>query len=256
MLALCFDVFAVLEIPLDSAGVILNQLPHLPEGIGIGGLAHPPAGIFPFTLGDQAAGIGGGVLGKQGDQVPAVPGFQPDAIGLAKGNSGWVIAILPGGFQALEELGDSLCVLRGQGDLAQPLAFACILFITGGIDQIILSVLRRGDAPVLLPPAVRCPDGRNFLCPGSYNRPGCCCPVRQRSMGVETIRQSPLTAYGGLSPLCTRGAFLCPGSYNRPWLCCPARERSLGPASRWAAQYASGGTPPCRKAGNMVCWGE
>ena len=141
MLALGFDVFAVLEMPLDSAGVILDQLPHLPEGIGIGGLAHPPAGIFPFTLDDQAAGIGGGVLGKQGDQV----------------------AILPGGFQALEELGDSFCVLRGQGDLAQPLAFVCIPFITGGIDQIILSVLRRGDAPVLLPPAVRCPDGHAFF---------------------------------------------------------------------------------------------
>ena len=124
MLALCFDVFAVLEIPLDGAGVILDQLPHLPEGIGIRGLAHPPAGIFPFTLGDQAAGGGGGILGKQGDQVPAVPGFQPDAVGLAKGNSGRVIAILPGGFQALEELSDRLCVLRGQGDLTQRRAAA------------------------------------------------------------------------------------------------------------------------------------
>ena len=124
MPALCFDVFAVLEIPLDSAGVILDQLPHLPEGIGIGGLAHPLAGIFPFALGDQAAGIGGGVLGKQGDQVPAVPGFQPDAIRRSTGNGCRVIAVLPGGFQALEELGDRLCVLRGQGDLAQRRAAA------------------------------------------------------------------------------------------------------------------------------------
>ena len=50
-----------------------------------------------------------------------------------------------------------------------------------------------------------------------------------------------LTACGGLSPLCTRGAaasrrwqnFLCLGKHNRPWFCCPARERSMGPASRW-----------------------
>ena len=97
MLALRFQILAIFEIPLDGAGVILDQLPHLPEGIGIRGLAHPLAGIFPFALGDQAAGVGGGILGKQGDQVPAVTGFQPDAVGLAKGNSGRVIAILPGG---------------------------------------------------------------------------------------------------------------------------------------------------------------
>src|SRR5699024_6311480 len=43
-------------------------------------------------------------------------------------------------------------------------------------------------ALVLLPSAaaVRCPDGQNSLCPGSYNRPSFDCRARQGSMGAAS----------------------------------------------------------------------